>query len=102
MTQDSTPASRWQQALQAAIALSENLQTHPEAQAAFAALQPQLLAENAELAQLLQLLWERYIQAQRGAAFWQEMSDAEKALADQAVRNGMQMKQNYMRLMQEM
>lgn len=93
---------RWQQDLRTAIALTEDLTTHPEAKAQFEALYAQLADENAAIAALLRQLWESYVTAQRGSAFWQEMSEAEKALGDQAVQNGIQIKQNYLRLMQEM
>lgn len=88
--------------LKAAIALTQDLNSHGQAQEKFAALQAQLKEENAELAGLLQLLWDAYVSAQRGSAFWQEISEAEKALADGAMAQSIQSKQNYLRLMQEL
>lgn len=92
----------WSDRLNEAIALTKAVQTHPEAKAKFAALQEDLAGENPELLALLTQLWDECISAQRGSAFWKEMSDAEKALADGAMASSIQSKQNYMRLVQEM
>lgn len=92
----------WTDRLNEAIALTKEIQTHPEAKAKFAALQADLAGENPDLLALLTVLWDECVSAQRGSAFWKEMSDAEKALADGAMAATIQSKQNYMRLVQEM
>ncbi len=97
-----TASSNWTERLNEAIALTKDIQTHPEAQAKFAALEEDLAGENPQMLALLTLLWKECISAQRSSAFWQEMSDAEKALADGAMAASIQSKQNYMRLVQEM
>ncbi len=95
-------AQAWIERLNEAIALTKEVQTHPEAKAKFAALEADLSGENPEMLVLLKRLWDECISAQRGSAFWKEMSDAEKALADGAMAASIQSKQNYMRLVQEM
>lgn len=95
-------SNSWAESLNEAIALTKDVQTHPEAKAKFAALEAQLAAEKPEVVALLRLLWDECISAKRSSAFWKEMSDAEKALADGAMAASIQSKQNYMRLMQEM
>jgi len=92
----------WMELLNEAIALTKDVQTHPEAKAKFAELEADLAGENPDMLALVKLLWDECISAQRGSAFWKEMSDAEKALADGAMAASIQSKQNYMRLMQEM
>jgi hypothetical protein len=92
----------WKTELTGAIALAQELQTHNEAKDKFAALLTQLNQENQPMADLVKLLWDEYIASQRGSAFWQEMSDVEKALAEGAMQQTIQSKQNYMRLVQEL
>ncbi|NEP16361.1 MAG: hypothetical protein F6J97_05575 [Leptolyngbya sp. SIO4C1] len=88
-------------ALKSAIALTQDLKTHPDANEHFEELYQELANENEQMADLLKLLWDDYIAAQRSAAFWQGMSDAEKGLADQVTQSNLQLQRNYMRLMQE-
>ena len=96
------PSSNWTERLNEAIALTKDIQTHPEAKAKFEALEADLAGENPEMLELVKRLWDECISAQRSSAFWKEMSDAEKALADGAMAASIQSKQNYMRLVQEM
>ncbi len=92
----------WTDRLNEAIALAKDIKTHPEAKAKFAMLEEDLTGEHPEMLALLMLLWKECIAAQRSSAFWKEMSEAEKALADGAMAATIQSKQNYMRLVQEM
>lgn len=87
--------------LQEAIALAEDMATHDAAKARFQELHAQLEATNPDAAHLLQILWERHIRLQRSAAFWQQISDAEKELSQRMTETSIQLKQNYMRLIQE-
>jgi len=98
----SDASQAWTEQLKAAIALTKDVQTHDEAKAKFAALKAALAEENPEMLELLTMLWAECISAQRSSAFWKEISDAEKALADGAMASSIQSKQNYMRLVQEM
>ena len=88
-------------ALKSAIALTGDIDTHPEANQAFAELLDQLPAEHETEIQLLQQLWEAYISTRRSARFWEEMSDVEKAMSDRMAQANVQLKQNYLRLVQE-
>jgi prophage DNA circulation protein len=92
----------WKTELGEAIALAQELRTHGQAKDKFAALMAKLSQENQPMADLVKLLWDEYIAAQRGSAFWQDMSEAEKALADGAMQQTIQSKQNYIRLVQEL
>jgi uncharacterized membrane-anchored protein YhcB (DUF1043 family) len=90
-----------QTTLKGAIALAHDIKTHPQAKEQFEALRAQLANENADMAELLQQLWQEYIALQRSATFWQSMSEAEKGLAEKVTESNIQLKQNYLRLVQE-
>ena len=98
----SNASQDWMTQLNEAIALTKDISTHDQAKAKFAQLQDALADEKPELVAMLTRLWEESLTAQRSATFWKEISDAEKALADGAMANSIQSKQNYMRLVQEM
>ncbi len=87
--------------LEAAIAAAKNIKHHPQANAQFEVLYTQLQPESETAALLLQQLWQEFISAQRSAAFWEEISEAEKAMSDHIAQANIQLKQNYMRLIQE-
>lgn len=88
-------------ALKGAIALAQDVHTHPQAKDQFEGIYHQLASENAAAADLLQQLWEEYIAVQRSALFWQNMSDAEKDLAQKMTESNINLQQNYLRLVQE-
>jgi hypothetical protein len=58
-------------------------------------------AEHPEYAAMLQMLWREYVSTQRSAAFWQELCQVEKHLSERITESHIQLKQNYLRLMQE-
>ncbi|MEL6468126.1 MAG: hypothetical protein AAFQ74_00225 [Cyanobacteria bacterium J06623_4] len=88
-------------ALSGAIALAKEGKQYNQATAQFEALLAQVQADSPATAPLLEQLWEEFISAQRSAAFWQTLSDAEKELSDKMSESNIQLKQNYMRLVQE-
>ncbi|MBE9079679.1 hypothetical protein IQ241_20685 [Romeria aff. gracilis LEGE 07310] len=88
-------------ALKGAIALAQDPKTHPQANEQFEQLCASLESENAEIAGLLKQLWQEYVSLQRSASFWEGMSDAEKELSEKMAEKNIQLKQNYLRLMQE-
>ncbi|MEO0456797.1 MAG: hypothetical protein AAF152_09465 [Cyanobacteria bacterium P01_A01_bin.114] len=96
-----SPSNAYKIALEGAIALAQDLKTHPEAKAQFDALYQDLAADTPQAADLLKQLWEELIAARRASAFWHEMSDAEKHLADRMGESNIQLQRNYMRLVQE-
>ncbi|MEM9002663.1 MAG: hypothetical protein AAGE59_03950 [Cyanobacteria bacterium P01_F01_bin.86] len=99
MNKTVTPAPT--QALEAAIKLAQDVKTQQEAHTAFNQLHEDLLAQNPELAAMLQMLWREYVTSQRSVAFWQELCQVEKHLSERIRENHLQLRQNYLRLMQE-
>ena len=87
--------------LAGAIALTKGNPNREQANEQFAAVLKQERTENAAVAPLLETLWREYTSAQRSATFWQSLSDAEKDLSDKMSETNIQLKQNYMRLIQE-
>ena len=87
--------------LSGAIALTKEGNSMTEATSQFEALLAQVEADSPTGAPLLKLLWDDYFSVLRSAAFWLVMSDAEKDLSDKMSATHIQLKQNYMRLIQE-
>jgi len=92
-----TPA----EALTTAIKLAQDAKTHQEAHAAFQELYGQVRKDNPEMASLLHMLWREYVTSQRSATFWQELCQVEKHLSERIAESHLQLRQNYLRLMQE-
>ncbi len=87
--------------LKQATTLTKEVSSHPQAKEQFEALYQQIKAENGDHAELLKQLWEELMISRRSAIFWQEMSDVEKAMSDSMAQANIQLKQNYLRLVQE-
>ncbi len=87
--------------LDGAIALAKDGSNYPQATAQFEALLAQIEPAHPDIAPLLKTLWQEYISTQRSASFWESMSDAEKGLSEKMSESNIQLKQNYMRLIQE-
>jgi hypothetical protein len=88
-------------ALTTAIKLAQDVKTQTEAHAAFDELYETVRSEHPELATLLQMLWREYATAQRSAAFWQELCQVEKHLSERIAESHTQLRQDYLRLVQE-
>ncbi len=88
--------------LQQCLALAKSVETHPLAQQKFAQLRDSISDRNPELVSLIELLWQETIAAYRSVGFWQQMSDVEKEMASNMMKTMTEMRQNYLRLMQEM
>lgn len=88
--------------LRQCISLAQELANHPQANQAFEQLQNSVATENPQAADLMELLWQEVIAARRSAEFWHEMSNVEKDLSNRMMENMTQLRQNYLRLMQEM
>ena len=88
--------------LKKCLTMAQDVGSHAEANRAFEQLCGILDAENPMAAQLLEMLWQEAIIARRSAIFWQQMSDVEKDMANRMMENMTEMRQNYLRLMQEM
>lgn len=100
MPQSSANPSPFAQ-LQACVATAHDLSQHPEATEAFEALRDQVALSNPQMAQMLELLWNEMLAARRSSTFWQEICDVEKELSERIAANHVQLRQNYLRLMQE-
>ncbi|MEM6425735.1 MAG: hypothetical protein AAF728_11340 [Cyanobacteria bacterium P01_D01_bin.128] len=89
------------EALKVAIALTHDVSNHPDAQAAFTAIRQSVADGNPQAAEMMDMLWQEITSLQRSVNFWQEISQVEKNLSERITENHIQLKQNYMRLMQE-
>ncbi|MBW4461085.1 MAG: hypothetical protein KME47_12735 [Nodosilinea sp. WJT8-NPBG4] len=87
--------------LQTAIGLAKEVQQHPEANQAFQEVVGELKTESPIAAELLEQLWQEYIGTKRSSLFWEQLSDVEKNLSDRLSQSHIQLKQNYLRLVQE-
>lgn len=87
--------------LQLAIGLAKDVQQHSEAHQAFQEVIGELNTESPLAAELLEQLWREYIGTQRSSLFWEQLSEVEKNLSDRLSESHIQLKQNYLRLMQE-
>ncbi|EDX87150.1 hypothetical protein S7335_4857 [Synechococcus sp. PCC 7335] len=98
---EKTPKSLLEVTLDGAIALAKDSGNYRQATVQFEALLAQIDSEHPEIVPLLKTIWQEYLSAQRSATFWQNMSDAEKDLSEKMSESNIQLKQNYMRLIQE-
>ncbi len=87
--------------LQMAIGLAKDVQQHADAHQAFQEVIGELNTESPVAAELLEQLWREYIGTQRSSLFWEQLSEVEKNLSDRLSESHIQLKQNYLRLMQE-
>ncbi|MEL6776745.1 MAG: hypothetical protein AAFO06_05765 [Cyanobacteria bacterium J06597_16] len=87
--------------LSGAIALIKDGRNYEQATVQFEALLTQVSKESPAVAPLLKTLWKEYVSGQRSASFYESLSDAEKDLSDKMAKSNIQLKQNYMRLIQE-
>ena len=87
--------------LQECLSLARDISQGAKAHTAFSQLRDRLATENPQAAELLDLLWNEFLAANRSAAFWQEMCDVEKELSERMAQSHFQLRQNYLRLMHE-
>ena len=87
--------------LSGAIALAKEARNYEQAKVQFEALLAQVSADSPAIAPLLKQLWKEYLSVQRSATFYESLSDAEKGLSESLVESTIQLKRNYMRLIQE-
>ncbi|WOD38875.1 hypothetical protein [Nodosilinea sp. E11] len=87
--------------LQTALTLAKEVQQHPAAHQEFQAMLGELETESPVAADLMAQLWKAYIASQRSSLFWEQLSEVEKNLSDRMSESHIQLKQNYLRLMQE-
>ncbi|GAB4339356.1 MAG: hypothetical protein OHK0047_30140 [Leptolyngbyaceae cyanobacterium] len=82
------------------LALALDPKTQAEADRQFLELQDSLNMDAAT-SEVLQKLWAEVLAARRSAAFWERLSDAEKAMSDGLADDHLRLQQNYLRLVQE-
>lgn len=87
--------------LSGAISLAKDGKNYSQATEQFEALLAQVKKGSPESATLLKQLWKEYISVQRSAMFYESLSDAEAGLSEKMAQSNIQLKQNYMRLIQE-
>ena len=95
------PKSLLETTLLGAIALAQSGKSYDQAAEQFAAVASQVESESSEAATLLKRLWKEYISVQRSAVFYEGLSDAEAGLSEKMAESNIQLKRNYMRLVQE-
>lgn len=95
------PKSLLETTLIGAIALIQSGRSYDQAAEQFAAVVSQIEGESPEAATLLKQLWKEYVSVQRSAVFYEGLSDAEAGLSEKMAESNIQLKRNYMRLVQE-
>ena len=88
-------------ALAGTIALAKSGKDYDQANRQFEALASQIGGDNPEAGKLLKQLWKEYVAVQRSAIFYESLSDAEAGLSEKMAESNIQLKRNYMRLIQE-
>ncbi len=86
--------------LQDCLALALTPKSHAEAKRQFLDLQESLNIDAAT-SEVLQKLWQEVLTARRSAAFWEQLSDVEKAMSEGLATDHLRLQQNYLRLVQE-
>ncbi|MDX2215145.1 MAG: hypothetical protein SFY66_17800 [Oculatellaceae cyanobacterium bins.114] len=87
--------------LQDCIDLTSDLSRHDEATEAFLKLVNTLDVENSAVAELVNILWNELLSAQRSATVWEQVCTIERELTDRLTLSNFQLQQNYLRLVQE-
>ncbi|MBC6477605.1 MAG: hypothetical protein GDA56_07255 [Hormoscilla sp. GM7CHS1pb] len=87
--------------LRACVERARDISDGAKASVEFAQLCDRLGAENPQVAELLDILWKEFLAANRSATFWQQICDVEKELSERMAQTNLQLKQEYLRLMQE-
>lgn len=87
--------------LSGAISLAKDGKNYDQANEQFDAIISQIETDSSAAPALLKQLWKEYISVQRSAMFYESLSDAEAGLSEKMAKSNIQLKQNYMRLIQE-
>jgi hypothetical protein len=98
----SIASNNWVEQLQTCLELTKGVETHREANQRFDDFLAVIKAESPQMAELLNLIWQDLIAARRSASFWEQMSDVEKEMASNMMETMTQLRQNELRLIQEM
>lgn len=87
--------------MQQCLSLAQDVSTHAKAKEHYRNLRDRLANEAPEAAEMMDLLWTEMLSSRRSALFWEELCNVEKKLTDRMAENNMQLRQNYIRLVQE-
>lgn len=88
------------QLLQECLTMAQTLGTHADADRRFLDLE-ETLSDDAATIAVLEALWKEVLAARRSANYWEQISDVERSLTENLASNHFQLKQNYLRLLQE-
>lgn len=83
------------------IELAKDPKEHQAAEEAFAAIKGALDDAPSETLEVVDRLWNELLTARRSAAFWEQISDVERSMTERLAADHFQLKQNYLRLLQE-
>ncbi|MEM7771159.1 MAG: hypothetical protein AAGA75_25965 [Cyanobacteria bacterium P01_E01_bin.6] len=87
--------------MQSCLAAAAEVKTHSEAEECYVQLRDRLVDKDSDVAVVMDLMWKELLSGRRSACFWEGMCDAEQKLNESLAENHIQLRQNYMRLMQE-
>lgn len=87
--------------LQACLSLAHDVSTHSDAEDRYTRLRDRLVEENSDVAVVMDLMWKEILSSRRSAFFWEEMCNVEQRLTERMAESHVQLRQNYLRLMQE-
>ena len=88
-------------ALQHCLSLAQDVANHQEANSAYAALRDRLQSDDPQAVELFDVMWREVLASRRSAMFWEELCNVEKGLTDRMAESHLQLRQNYLRLIQE-
>jgi hypothetical protein len=89
------------QNLNECIELAKDPKEHRAAEEAFAMIKGELGDAPSEALEVVERLWNELLTARRSAAFWEQISNMERAMTERLAADHCQLKQNYLRLLQE-
>ncbi len=87
--------------LQQCLSLAQDVSTHAKAKESYSDLRDRLADDAPEVTELMDMLWTEMLSSRRSALFWEELCNVEKKLTDRMAENNIQLRQNYIRLVQE-
>jgi hypothetical protein len=82
------------------LAMAQDVKQHADAERHFLDLEESLAADAGQ-SEVLTRLWKEILAARRSEAFWERMNHAEQTLSDRLTESHIQLKQNYLRLVEE-
>jgi len=87
--------------LQTCLSLAEDLEQRAAAEVAFEQLRDRASVDQADAAELINLLWKELLAARHSASFWRKVADVEKEISERLAASHAQLQQNHIRLVQE-